>query len=155
MVKPVVHISGSTRRSAPSRAAIAASSSILWSEAAVPCHPVSYSPSATFILAVGVPVFIPRILARMSGKVKEFSFRVSGAFRNSSTFDAEFLVYATSLEEARQQLDLCLGTFDEVTTSTIGEVTESDADDYGTEQYEEGGAFTVFDPRFTGQSGDA
>lgn len=91
----------------------------------------------------------------MSTRVREYTFKVGGSFRSGRRFSSDFLVYATSLDEASRQLELCLGTFDEIAASTVESVTDADADDYGTEQYLEDGAFSVFDPRFAGEASDA
>lgn len=91
----------------------------------------------------------------MTTRVREYTFSVSGSFRTGRPFMSEFLVYATTRDEATRQLELCLSSFEEVSESRIDNVSEADADEYGTEQYLDEGAFAVFDPRFTSKASDS
>ena len=91
----------------------------------------------------------------MSTRVREYTFKVAGSFRSGRTFASDFLVYATSLDEASRQLELCLGSFEEVAGSRVESVAEADADEYGAEQYLDDGSFAVFDPRFASDASDA
>lgn len=91
----------------------------------------------------------------MTTRVREYTFTVSGKFHTGRAFTSDFLVYATTRDEATRQLELCLGSFDEVSESKVEKVSEADADEYGTEQYLDDGAFAVFDPRFMSKASDA